>query len=398
MSDELGRLLRTAELPGAEAAAERARRVTLAAFVEAPPRRRRRPSAVPVAVAVALAVGTGAAAATPAGEALVRGLQELVPERDPAPRAPAALPFRFPGPGRLLVVADGQAWVVAPGGARRPLGVASAARWSPLGRFVLLEHRGLRAVTPTGAVRWVLDAGAAPRAVDARWSPDGYRIAYRSGRELRLVSGSGTADQRLAADAAPTAPAWQPRSDHRPVLAWVGPDDVVRVVRTDAGGVLTADAAPRTLVRWRPRVDLAVLAWSGDGRRLAAVGPWAARVLAPDGRTQPLRVSMPSRSIIRGLEPAPVGSTAVLIRRDVDGHDALVRVDLAHPGRGGVPLYDAPGTVRHVSWSPDGRRLLIETGTGWLLAELGRPGRVRSIATPVGAGTSARIDGWCCAR
>ena len=47
--------------------------------------------------------------------------------------------------------------------------------------------------------RWpaaVVDRPAWRVSQDARWSPDGFRIAYRNGRALRIVAGDGTGDRR----------------------------------------------------------------------------------------------------------------------------------------------------------------------------------------------------------
>ena len=71
-----------------------------------------------------------------------------------------------------------------------------AASWSPHGRFVVVwRGRRLAALDLRGRVRWSL---LAPRPVTgALWSPSGFRVAYRSGQDLRVVAGDGTGDRLL---------------------------------------------------------------------------------------------------------------------------------------------------------------------------------------------------------
>src|SRR5204862_17785 len=127
------------------------------------------------------------------------------------PHAGAPRPARLAPPPRLLAGRDG---------AKRLLGRYTTASWSPHGLFEVAVHgHELAALDPKGNVRWSLERDGVVR--DPRWSPDGYRIAYRAGSSLRVVAGDGTGDHLLARDIAPVAPAWRPGGDH--VLAYVTP-------------------------------------------------------------------------------------------------------------------------------------------------------------------------------
>src|SRR5206468_4648201 len=77
------------------------------------------------------------------------------------------------------------------------LGAVGEATWSGHGRFVAAT-RGfeLIAVDLHGRRHWSLAARAPVHG--PRWSPDGFRIAYLSGRAVRVVAGDGTADRLVA--------------------------------------------------------------------------------------------------------------------------------------------------------------------------------------------------------
>ena len=151
-----------------------------------------------------------------------RGGRRLGPERGRAAAAdspPAARPRadRPPSGGRLLVSSGGRIWIVEANGKRRRLGAWDGAAWSPHGRFVIAwRGRRLAALDPRGKVRWSLQA---PRPVQqALWSPSGFRVAYRSGGDLRVVAGDGSGDRELGrASFSPLA--WRPGRAH--VLAHI---------------------------------------------------------------------------------------------------------------------------------------------------------------------------------
>src|SRR5215207_1107992 len=241
MNDELRDRLESAPLPGAEDARRRAWTVVRGAAPPARPRRLR----PRVALLALIAAGAVTIAATPPGAAVGEWVRDRMdPPPQPAPEAAATPATRLPAPGRLLVRGAHGVAVVASDGTRTALGRFDGATWSPHGLHVA-AWRGtqLSALTPGGALRWRV---AAPqRVVAARWSPDGYRVAYLTADDrVRVVAGDGTGDRSFA-DARPAIPAWRPSSPH--VLALVSPAGRIEVGDVDTG-VLVArprGAAPR---------------------------------------------------------------------------------------------------------------------------------------------------------
>jgi hypothetical protein len=231
------------------------------------------------------------------------------------------------------------------------------------------------AVDPAGVVRWRL---VRPGAADPRWAPDGTHVAYRSGRQLRIVYGNGTHDRRLGRAAAPVAPAWQPGFPH--TLAWAGADGVLRISDADTG-----------LELWRARAGrVTVLAWSADGRRLLAAGPRGGRIYDPIAHRS-TRLRLPRGQRLESAAWSPAGRTLALATRG-DG-----RAQIALRGRR-APLFSAPGRLGGLVWSPDGRWLAADwpTASQWLLVRArGRP-RVETVAATRGYGSAARPQEWCC--
>ena len=187
-------------------AQRRAWRVVRTSFGEREPTpwpiRHRRPIG-----AVAIGVALLAAAVSPPGRAVIDEVREAVGTEKVVgvPQAKPAL-FSLPAEGRVLVSAPSGAWIVSADGSRRKLGDYDEATWSPRGLFVGVSKRHqLAAVTPKGDVRWTLSR---PRVHDASWAPSGFRVAYLSGSNLRLVAGDGTGDRRVDAALA-VAPAGQ---------------------------------------------------------------------------------------------------------------------------------------------------------------------------------------------
>jgi hypothetical protein len=285
----------------------------------------------------------------------------------------------------LLVTGRSGAWVVSADGSRRRLGDYSGASWSPRGLYVVAWRAGeLFALEPDGTVRWSLARRG--RIAAARWSRGlGYRIAYVSGRSLRVVAGDGTGDRRYAA-AAPVAPAWRPDGQH--VLAYVDRRDHVRVVAVDSR---------RELWRSRPVGGATELAWSPAGRRLlvATAGGW--RMLGADG----LVLARRSHPFLADVAWSPRGDRIAVVRQLLDSAD----VRLVDPDGDSRKLFSGPGRFGRVAFSPDGRRLLVpwREADQWVFVSAVRGRRVGAVANigrqfAGGRRKSAFPDDveWCC--
>jgi dipeptidyl aminopeptidase/acylaminoacyl peptidase len=351
------------QAPIDDGARARALGVVRAAFVEVDPAPRRRLWAPALAVAACvLAVAVVGVAVSEPGDAVARWVREVLGVgRDGA--RPALV--RVPGGGRLLVTSEGRrgAWVVSADGSRRRLGDYAGASWSPHGRFVVAWRGGeLRALEPGGKVRWSLERRG--RIAVARWSRGlGYRVAYVSGRSLRVVAGDGTGDRRHA-PAAAVAPAWRPDGAH--VLAYVDRRNHVRVVDVDSRREL-----------WRSRQvegGVSELAWSPDGRRLLVAAPDGWRLLGADG----LVLAARPRVAVGDVAWAPGGKRFVMVRRALDGSDVV----LVNPAGRSRLLFSGPGRFGRVAFSPDGRRLLVPwpEADQWLFVSPSRGGHVGAVA------------------
>jgi hypothetical protein len=226
------------DVPLPEGAEERAWKVVGAAFEERVPSPRERKVWRPVVVLAAVAVVAGAVASPP-GQAVLDSIREAVGIE----RSQPAL-FSLPAPGRLLVESADGVWVVQADGSKRRLGGWREASWSPFGRFVVVARANeLAALEPDGDIRWSL---ARPRVRFPRWAGDRIdtRIAYVSGRSLRVVAGDGTGDRLLRRNAASVAPAWLPGEGFR--LAYTDRAGRTVVVDADTGRVLPPAAPPAT--------------------------------------------------------------------------------------------------------------------------------------------------------
>ncbi|HEX2287784.1 MAG TPA: hypothetical protein VHH31_03430, partial [Gaiellaceae bacterium] len=245
------------------------------------PIRHRRPL-----TAAAIGVAVLAAALSPPGRAVIDEVREVVGTEKVVgvQRARPAL-FSLPAAGRVLVSAPSGAWVVSANGSRRRLGDYDEATWSPQGLFVGASKRHqLAAVTPKGEGRWTLSR---PRVHYPRWSPSGFRIAYLSGSNLRLVAGDGTGDRRIDS-AQDVAPAWRPGAEH--VLAYANRSGAVTLLATDenrtswtaAGAAVnpaqlewSADATRLLVARRLPGGQFALVVFDADGRRLQTLASTA---------------------------------------------------------------------------------------------------------------------------
>ena len=344
-----------------------------------------------------VAILIGAIAFSPAGAAVKRIINRALSEPQ-VTRAPA---LSLPAPGKLLVSNAHGTWVVSSRGQVKRLGPWTQANWSPRGKYLAVAAADtLAAVDPSGRLAWWLPKRPAS---DPRWySPSGYRVAYRSGANLREVAGDGSGDHLLATQVAPIAPAWRPGHPYQ--VAYVTRHGDV-MVRGGDTGVTVWRSGPH------PGRPLA-LSWSPTGTRLVLVTSAGAWLYLP-GSAPPLRIRLPVRGPVLDASASPDGRWLAMVRGSSASSGSaspgagtapqLQIADLTAPARpartvlSGIP-------VSQPTWAPDSRWLLVtwaSAGQWWFVRATGRSHIVAEsrVAAKLGAGGRSgplRLDGWCC--
>jgi hypothetical protein len=385
----LRRELHGARPPRAVDAERRAWHVVRAAHAARTPVRPRRPAAR-LALAAAGAILVAALALTPAGAKVGDWIDDVV---NPAPEATRSSLSSLPAPGRLLVVADGGVWLVRDGEGRRQLGAFTDATWSPGGLFIAAaRRRELVALDPQGIERWTRPAQG--RVSVPRWSPDGYRIAYRSGTDLRVATGDNDEDWLLARGTRPAPPAWKPLVPPAEQVLAVAAGPRVRILEADSGRLLgqtPAGPAPREI--W----------WAEGGHRLVTVTSRSVRIHGPRGRL--LRtIGLPPGATATGSALAPRGGRlAVIASRGRTSSLLVLRLGGSSRPRS---LFSARGSFEGLTWSIDGSLLALglPQADEWLFLHprgSGGPEAVRHIRERFGGGREPvrgafpRPAGWC---
>ncbi|MBV9166591.1 MAG: hypothetical protein JO342_10605 [Solirubrobacterales bacterium] len=339
-----------------------------------------------------LAVAAGAVALSPAGATIARWVKDTLG----VPHAAKAL-FSLPAPGRLLLSGPGGAWIIGADGSAHRLGAWPQASWSPHGLYIAaVRDDQLAALSPQGATQWTLGR---PALADPRWyPPTGYRVAYLSRGELRVVAGDGTGDHALATSVATVAPAWRPGHPYQ--LAYLTSSErlVVRDASTDQA-VWSA----------RPGGTVRELSWSANGARLVAITPVRALVYGANGR---VGATIAPRGGILNAALSPDGRQLALLLGGAINHVELINV--ARTGAPPKPVFSGDG-LRQLAWSPNGHWLLITwpAADQWVFSRVvGSPrlDAVSRIAEQFGTRTAAaqapqrgsarrgfpQLDGWCC--
>lgn len=398
MTDRLlERELRALRAPDEGEAALRAWGIAAAEFDRAdqpPSTRRGRRRALVVAVAAAV---LAALAISPAGATVAR----WVGDRFASPGVKHAQPalVSLPAPGQLLVGSRDGAWVVSSEGSRRLLGPYRDATWSPHGLFVAaVRGHSLIAVDTRGHVRWTLPR--VPRPKLPSWSPgDGFRVAYLSGSTLRVVAGDGTGDRLVARNVAAVTPAWHPAGVRHVLSYW-----------TIDGAVVTRDADSGAVL-WRTRPTGAhalAVQWSAGGEALMVLAARRIELLA--GRTGTLLKELQTGAGQRftAAQVSPDGTTLAAARYDgaSDRSEVSLLAVRGHRWRP-RPAFTGVGSFRSLSWSPNGRWLLVtwRAANQWLFLRSAPARHVLAVSNigrafePDRTGTARfpAVSGWCCA-
>jgi hypothetical protein len=389
-------------------AEERAWRVVGAAYGErypaAAPRHIRRLVLALAASAVLLGL-----ALTPAGAEVVDAVEEVIGigEEDAKPALRS-----LPTSGELLVESEAGPWVVREDGSKRLLGDYGDATWSPRGLFVAAaDGRQLVAVDPLGQVRWTVTAAGPVR--DPRWSPSGYRIAYRSGKDLRVVAADGTDDHLVARDVTPVAPAWRPVLDAK-LAASSGTTGSEQLSYVDQGGrpelvdADTGDAVPGGLpgsLELERRGPIQEIGWTPDGDRFVTMSNTA---LVTDGVISSgggfFAYVATGGAALLDFGVAPDGERLALLERGSRVSKINSVVLSREPRMPSGPLFAGSGAIGGLAWSPDGRWLLTgwRSADQWLFLRADQPRRLVAIDEisrqfdPGDGGTASfpSVSGW----
>ena len=350
MSKELKRELQQISPPDELEAQRRVWPIVRGAFEAREPVAWHRRNVRPLALAAA-AIVVLAAALSPPGRALVGDVRDAIQDDAPTTPKPKPVLAGLPAGGPLLVNSPRGPWIVQPDGSRRLLGRYWEGSWSPRAQHALVTRaREMTAMRPNGVIRWTI--GRPRRISGARWSPDGFRIAYLTGTELRVVAGDSTGDKVLRNRVAPTPPAWRPGANHELVFGTV--DGQIALAQTDTG-----------VTRWRAPLGEPArqLVWSEDGQRLLALGERYLRIFDADG-TELGVLGLPLGP--SGVAFARKSHRFVLIRwQPATGRSELVLME-AEAQRGEErSLFSAAGEFGPLAVSPNGRWLLV----GWVGAD-----------------------------
>ena len=376
------RALARMRAPDELAAEERAWQVVRSAYEgQVPSPQRHDPRRVALVLAVAVLVG--GVALSPAGAAVGRLITRALGVQHAAPAL-----FSLPTPGRLLISGPGGTWAVAADGSTRRLGPWAQASWSPHGRYITVANGDqLAAVDPRGTPQWTL---ARPAVSDPRWyPPSGYRVAYLSDGELRVVAGDGTTDHLLATGLAKVASTGRPNHPYQ--LAYLTRRGTLVVRDGDTGQTLWSTA---------PGSATTQLAWTPDGQRLIALSVAAIHVYTAAGH-RISTVTLPRATPAIDAALSPDGRTVALVLGG-SSNEVVIENLAAH---GTAPRRVLAGAgLRDLVWSPDGRWLLVSwpAADQWVFVRVSGAPRIDAVShiarqfSARGHGGFPRIDGWCC--
>jgi hypothetical protein len=160
------------------------------------------------------------------------------------------------------------------------------------------------------------------------------------------------------------------------------------VAYADTRGRVAAYEPDTGVLRWRSRPlrSPRALTWSGDGTRLAAITDAGVAVLAGE---QPVRGA---RGSVTAVAFRPRSHVLAVARSRAGTSEVLV---------GNRVVFRGTGVFGDLSWSPDGRWLLVTwpTADQWVFIRMAPTRRiigVSNIRQQFGGGAAPRLSGWCC--
>jgi hypothetical protein len=362
---QLRELLRDAPLDLDPRSEQRAWHAVRAAYQPRPARRTawtaRRPVAALAGIALAALLTLGTVTAP--RQAFARWLRDAF-GLTAQPHATRGL-GGLPGGGRLLVETASGPWLVAADGSRHDLGTYAGAAWSPHSLYVV-AWRGteLAALNLAGVPQWQLTAS---RVIStARWSPDGYRIAFLAGGALDVVAGDSSGQHTLSNAAAPVPPAWRPRAGSAHLLTFVTRAGAIEQIDADTGAsIWTA----------HPLEPARQLVWSPSGNVLLVLGPRGLFEYTSVGRL--LTKFAPSGATVGSAAFISPRTFALVIHPPADGPDS---VELLSTGSRPAPkiLYTGLERLSDVNASPNGQWLIAASPSAdqWIFIRIRSPARL----------------------
>jgi hypothetical protein len=388
---QLRELLRDAPLDLDPRSEQRAWHAVRSAYQPRPARRSRWTARRPVAAlaVIALAALLTLGTVTAPRQAVARWLRDAFGVTA-QPHATGGL-ASLPGGGRLLVETASGPWLVAADGSRHHLGTYTGAAWSPHSLYVV-AWRGaeLAAVNLAGVPQWELTAPGPLSA--ARWSPDGYRIAFVAGGALDVLAGDSSGQHTVSDAAARVPPAWQPRTGSVHLLTFVTRDRAIEQIDADTGAAIWTA---------HPLEPARQLVWSPGGNVLLVLGAHELSEYTPAGRL--LTTFAPSGATVESAAFTSARRFALVIHPAAVGPDSI---ELLSTGRRPAPkiLYTGLERLSDLNASPNHQWLIAASPSAdqWIFIRIHAPARLLASTNITNAfhrpGTTTetfpRLAGW----
>jgi hypothetical protein len=233
---------------------------------------------------------------------------------------------------------------------------AAAIRPEPRDGRMLVESAGaVVAISPEGTRRRLLDSGG-----DASYSPDGTLVAFVRDGDLWLANADGSGQRRLAETPAveESQPAWSPDGAQIAYTATVDGRRQIRVFRLPTGPSVRIEASAAE--EWSAAVSRTgriAFVSNRDGAPTVYVDRLGANDPTPFDTTPPTEAP----TDIRHVRWSPDGRRLVYASEAADGTTAIVVDD----GTTQTAITQ-PGTDERPVWSPTGSRIVFDDDHGSL--------------------------------